>query len=212
MDSQVSHWLPDIDIAVVGEPRQFLSQMAEIALSSERFDVEHHRDVLGTVRFEGVNFRLREESHHRELGFQLIAHPDAPGRVAIEIRAQRWSPDPPTYTAYCEAARSLVGPLLTVLNRNNSTRYRLRIERQGTGRFKVSPYSSALLERFALLANTSSLHPLHWKRFYALVREGRQEIPETQLRASLIESGFSKTTAQKLAELYGHLWAFKRFR
>lgn len=212
MDAETSHWLPDIDINVAREPGAFLSQMADIGRASGRFDVEHLHDVLSTVGFDAVNFRLREEGLHRELGFQLLAYPDTPGRVAVEVRAQRWNPDPPTHAVYCEAARQLAGPLLTALSRNNSTRYRLRIERQGTARFKVSPHSKTLLERFALLANTSSLHPLDWKRFYALVREGRQEIPEAQLRGLLLERGFSKTAAQELAGLYGHLWAFKRFR
>ncbi|GAA0625323.1 hypothetical protein GCM10009422_22380 [Brevundimonas kwangchunensis] len=212
MDAETSHWLPDIDISVAGEPGAFLNQMADIGRASGRFDVELRHHAVGTIGFDAVNFRVREKGVHRELGFQLLAHSDTPGRVAVEVRAQRWEADPPTHAVYCKAARSLTGTLLTILNRNNATRYRLRIERLGTGRFKISPHSKTLLDRFALLANSSSLHPLDWRRFYALVREGRQEIPEGQLRASLVESGFSKTAAQELAELYGHLWAFKRFR
>lgn len=66
------------------------------------------------------------------------------------------------------------------------------------------------LRRIALLANTSSLHPLDWKRFYELVRESRQELPEAELRPLLAARGFSTAKAAELAELYGHLWAFKR--
>lgn len=212
MNLETSHWLPDIDIAVAGEPGTFLNQMADIGRASGRFDVDHCHDALGTVGFDAVNFRLREEGVHRELGFQLLAHPDTPGRVAVEVRAQRWDPDPPTYGVYCEAVRQLAGALLTTLNRSQSTRYRLRIEQWGSAQFKLSPRSKALFDRFALLANPSSLHPLHWKRFYELVREGRQAMPEAELRDLLHEKGFSKTAAQELAELYGHLWAFKRFR
>ena len=202
MDTEISDWLPGIDIAVSGDRGVFLSQMADIGRASGRFDVEHHRDA--------VNFRLRRDGPHWALGFQLLAPPDTAGGVAVEMRAQRWNPDPPTNAVYCEAARGLVSPLLTVLNRSQSTRYRLRIERFGSDRFKMSPRNKALLDRFALLANTSSLHPLDWKRFYELVRESRQELPEAELRPLLAARGFSTAKAAELAELYGHLWAFKR--
>lgn len=208
----MSHWLPDIDIAVGDGSAAFLNAMADVGRVSGRFDIEHHHDALGTIGFDAVNFRLRESSIHRELGFQLLAHPDTPGRVAVEVRAQRWAPDPPTHAVYCDAVRNLVSPLLTALNRSKSTRYRLRIERWGADRFKASSRTEVLFNRFAALANTSSLHPLDWRRFYDLVREGRQEIPEAHLRALLGERGFSKAAAQELAELYGHLWAFKRHR
>jgi hypothetical protein len=149
---------------------------------------------------------------HQELGFQLLASPNNPGRVTVEVSAGRWNPDPPTRAAYCEAARGLTGPLLTALNRINSTRYRLRIQRPEAGRFKISQRNLALLDRFALLANTSSLHPLDWKRFYRLVHESRQEIPEAEIRSLLIQRGFHRETALRLADLYAHLWAFKRLR
>lgn len=42
----------------------------------------------------------------------------------------------------------------------------------------MSERTTTLLERFTILANTSSLHFYDWQRFYALVREGRQEIPD----------------------------------
>jgi hypothetical protein len=69
-----------------------------------------------------------------------------------------------------------------------------------------------LLDRFAILANSFSLHPLDWRRFYGLVHEGRQEIPESKMRSLLIQRGFGEEKAMHLAELYAHLWAFKRHR
>ncbi|MET3835236.1 hypothetical protein ABIB58_000555 [Brevundimonas sp. UYEF29] len=212
MGAELSHWLPDIDIAVGDDRGAFLSRMADLGRASGRFDIEHHRDAGGTAGFDVVNFRDLEASPHRELGFQLLTRPDTPDRVAVEVRAQRWTPDPPTNAVYCDAARHLVSPLLTMLNRSHSTRYRLRIERSASDRFKLSPRNKVLVDRFALLANTSSLHPLDWKRFYELVRESRQEIPEAELRALLGARGFSTARSVELAELYGHLWAFKRLR
>ena len=154
MDTEISDWLPGIDIAVSGDRGVFLSQMADIGRASGRFDVEHHRDAVSTVGFDAVNFRLRRDGPHWALGFQLLAPPDTAGGVAVEMRAQRWNPDPPTNAVYCEAARGLVSPLLTVLNRSQSTRYRLRIERFGSDRFKMSPRNKALLDRFAPVSYT----------------------------------------------------------
>lgn len=208
----MTDWLPAIDIAIADEPGAFLVEIAELGRSSNRFDVEHHRDALGTFGFDAVNFRLREDGLHRALGFQLLAQPASPKRIMVEVRAQRWNPDPPNPEAYCEAARGLVGPLLTAFNRRHSTRYRLRIGQAGNGRFRMSARTKSLFDRFALLANASSLHPLDWGRFYELVREGRQQIPEAALRGLLRENGFSKVAAESLADLYGHLWAFKRLR
>src|SRR3546814_4415529 len=42
-------WLPTIDIAVSGEPRVFLEQMADIGLASGRFDAEHISIVLARL-------------------------------------------------------------------------------------------------------------------------------------------------------------------
>jgi len=206
------HWLPAIDIAIAGERADFLREMSEIGMASGRFDLERHFDSPGRAGLEVVNFRFREETPHTGIGFQLISRPDIPGRVLVEVRASRWSPDPPTQSVYCEAARSLVGPMLTAYNRAHSRRYRLRIERTDRDRFRLTPRSGALVERFALLANKTSLHPLDWRRFYALVSEGRQEIPEHEIRSLLIAKGFSRETGGRLAELYTHLWAFKRYR
>ncbi len=208
----MSDWLPDIDIAIEGEARAFLEQMANIGRASKRFDVEHHQDALGIAGYDAVNFRLRDSSPHQDLSFQLLTRPEAPSPVAVEVRAGRWDPAPPTYAVYCEAARGLAGPMLAALNRENSTRYRLRIERSTVGRFKTSQRTVLLLDRFALLANKSSLHPLDWNRFYQLVHESRQQIPEPEMRSLLGRRGFSRESAQNLAELYVHLWAFKRLR
>lgn len=205
-------WLPTIDIAIAGDAKDFLAHMADIGAASSRFRVERHLDRPGRAGLEVVNFRFQGDSPHEGLGFQLISRPDIPGRVMIEVRAERWVPDPPTRDAYCEAARSLASPLLSAYNHSHSTRYRLRIERANRDRIRLSARSAALLDRFALLANKTSLHPFDWRRFYELVSEGRQAIPEQEMRSLLIERGFSPDAAARLAELYSHLWAFKRFR
>ncbi|AXK41316.1 hypothetical protein [Erythrobacter aureus] len=76
--------------------------------------------------------------------------------------------------------------------------------------FRLSPNSKKLLDQFTILANTSSLHPLDWKRFYRLVKEGRQTIPGHVLRSELVRAGFTEAKAEELAAIYHHLREYKR--
>lgn len=204
--------LPAIDIAISVEPLLFLERMADLAEPAGMFRVERHSTSVGDRRMDVVNFRLQAASVHDDHGFQLITHDDRPGRVQVEMRASLWSPDPPTAAVYSEAAQTLAGDLLKQYNRDFGTRHRLRIGTpQGKG-FAMSERTATMLERFTILANTSSLHFYDWQRFYALVREARQEIPGHVFRARLIEAGFSGQRSAELAEIYAHLWAFKRLR
>lgn len=206
------HWLPDIDIAIGSASRSFLPEMADIGRGSGRFDVELHQELLGTVGFDVVNFRCREIHAHQDLGFQFISKDIDLRRVEVELRAFRWAPDPPTAFVYVDAAQSLVAPILTEYNRAYGTQYRLRVEKRSRSEFKISARTGALIDRFAVLANRSSLHPLDWERFYRLVEESRQEVPGPQMRAVLVGHGFSPEEAGRLADVYAHLWAFKHLR
>ncbi|ATW02112.1 hypothetical protein [Sphingorhabdus sp. YGSMI21] len=204
--------LPAIDIAVPIELSIFFERIAEIGNSSGNFKVEHFKGKEAGPDLEVVNFRSEKDSQHSGLGFQLIARKDIPQRVLLEVRARRWNPNPPTRAAYIDAARLLAGPLLKTYNQTNSARIRLRIEQAGQGRFSPSKRTAALLEHFTALANTSSLHPLDWKRFYTLIKESRQKIPENELRSILVRRGFPSETAEYLANIYKHLWKFRRFK
>jgi hypothetical protein len=106
----------------------------------------------------------------------------------------------------------MVTPLLSAFNRDRGARLRLRVEAEGAGGFRPSDRTVELLQRFIVCANTSSLHPLDWGRFYDLVREGRQQIPAGDLRARLIKGGFSNAKADHLVDVYEHLWTYKQRR
>lgn len=203
-------WLPWIDIAISIEPRRFLERMAVIGEQSGQFTVERHYDAIKNGALDIINFRYLGDSAHTGVGGQLIAQPDRPGRIGVEMRAEHWDPDPPARTTYCEAMETQLRPLLRIYNRTFSMRYRFRIQSSAPPPPRLSPLTMTLFDRFAILANTTSLHPLDWARFYGLVREGRQEISGYQLRSMLLNAGFSKTRSEELAELYVHLWNFKR--
>lgn len=201
---------PDIDIAIKVEPALFLERMMMLGERAARFTIEHHVDTLGGHRIDVVNFRLQEESVHEGHGFQLIARDENPKRVAVEIRAQRWQPDPPTRAVYEQSARDLLAPLLREYNRAYGTRHRLRIRSASGKGFRMSDRTRTLLGRFTILANTASLHPLDWRRFYQLVREGRQQIPGHILQEHLEKANFPLETARQLTDLYYHLTEYKR--
>jgi hypothetical protein len=184
--------------------------MAVIGEQTGQFTVERHYDAIKNGKLDIVNFRYLGSSPHTEVGGQLIGRDDIPGRVLVEMRAHWRDPDPPTRASYCTAASELMLPLLKIYNRTYDTRYRFRVQNTVLKAAKLSTRTKILFERFAVLANTVSLHPLDWDRFYALVREGRQELPGYELRAMLIARGFSNEKAEHLSEVYAHLWNFKR--
>lgn len=204
--------LPAIDIKVSVEPALFLERMIAIGRETEQFTIEHVDDWAGGMQMAVVDFRLRGKSPHAGHGFQLIAREETPDRIQVEMPAQRWSPEPPTRAVYEQSARELVGGLVRRYNGSFGTRHRLRIGAREARPFRLSPRSETLLDRFVTLANTHSLHPFDWRRFYALVREGRQEIPGHVLRERFERAGFAAETARELAQLYAHLWEFKRLR
>ncbi|WP_337287888.1 hypothetical protein [Candidatus Methylomirabilis sp.] len=188
--------------------------MADIAEKSGSFTAERHCDALGQEGFDVVNLRFTKPSPHSGLGGQLIVRPDAKnGTVEVEIRAERWSPnDPPSYETYCTAAKELIAPLLSSYNRQSHTRHRMTIFTKERLEPKLQPQSAKLFKRFTVLANTSSLHPLDWRRFYEFVRDSRSRLCEEDLARLLIKDGFPEQYAWHIAEIYGHLYEFKRLR
>lgn len=203
----VSLQLPDIDIAISEKPRSFLKRMARAGKTLGWFQNKTHFDTLGIKGLDVVNFKYLKESSHDEVGVQLIAQPDAPRRISVEVRAARWKPNPPTREIYCEAAETLVKPLLASYNRTYGKRIRLRIEKDGIP--KLTRRTDTLFRRFANLANKTNLHPLDWKRFYIFVKESRVELSEDAIASLLMGEGFTAERANDLSRIYRHLWAFK---
>lgn len=206
-------YLPPIHINVTGPSRRFLTKMADIAEKSRAFTVEQRFDALGYKGFDVVNLRLTRPSPHKGLSGQLIVQPDTKGAVAVEIRAERWSPnDPPSYETYVAEAKTLISPLLSVYNREAHTRHRMSVATKEKLEPKLPPQSTKLFKRFTALANKSGLHPLDWRRFYEFVRDSRMrtQLPDEDIARLLIKEGFSEQYARHIAEIYGHLWEYKR--
>lgn len=212
LDVYLGGFPPDIDIAVKVAERAFLERMAAIGEQRDLLTVEQHFGVLKDGKLDIVNFRYRGDSPHTGLGCQLLARDDSPGRILVEVRARHWDCEPISYEVYVKAARSVLSPVLQAYNSAFSTRYRLRIQKPGREGFRISSRTRYFFERFAIPANTSSLHIRDWERFYEFVRESRQELPEEQVCVLLRSYGFSDNKAVKMADLYRHLWRFKHHR
>lgn len=204
--------LPDIDIAVRKDSQAVIAAMADLAESDSSLIVERHAEPLGREGWHIVNLRSLRLSVHEDSGGQLIVRPDRTGRILVEMRALRWQPDPPSRDVYIRAARDLFAPLLSAYNKVNGQRYRMRIARVQKPKSFLFQRTQTLLDHFALLANQRSLHSLDWDRFYRFVKECHHELPMEAVRALLIEHGFSRDRADNLAQLYEHLWAYKRLR
>jgi hypothetical protein len=205
-------YLPPIQIRTTSPLRQFLTRMADIGEKSGAFTVERHFGALGDADFDIINFRSTKSSPHIGLGVQLISQYDVNDIIAVEVRAERWSPDdPPTYATYVAEAKALVGPLLSAYNRDANTRHRMSIARMKRLEPKLPPHSEKLFKRFALLANKSVLHPLDWGRFYEFVRSSRMRRPlyEEDMARLLMKEGFSVQYAKHIAGVYFHLCEFK---
>lgn len=209
MDANLTIALPDIDIAV-HDPRSTIDALASLAEADKSLTVERLDALFGYKEWYIVNFRSLKSGPHEQGGGQLIARPDQPGRVVVEMRAARWAPDPPTRGAYVTAARKLFGPLLRAYNQAYSCSCRLRVARPRKLGSSVSPRTRTLIDRFAILANPTSLHPRDWDRFYGIVKESRQEARKEDVRAILVGHEFSFERGDQLAELYEHLWAYKK--
>lgn len=176
-----------------------------------RLAIERHFDALGNTGFHIINFKDKNPLPETDIGGQLIAHPERPNRIAIEMRASHWSPDPPTRANYIAAARALFFPLLQTYNRQFGTRYRMRVSKAPRS-FRLPPQAEMLFSRFCIAANTSGLHELDWQRFYNFIRHSRAKVPEGTIRHLLMQAGFSDHYAERLADIYTHLWAFKQSR
>lgn len=206
--------LPSIDIAVRGSPRVALLAMAETARNLGVFQVDVEENFDGEEDFDIANLRFRGVCEHSEPRIQLVSRRNLVGRVAVQAYANGWMPDdPPTFTTYSQMARKLTRAILKAYNAAHSTRYRLRVQTQKSMVPKLPQASNDLFKRFVAQANTSSLHPLNWGRFYQFVSRSRAPpLHEEDMATLLNANGFVMEYAERIAAVYVHLCEFKAYR
>jgi len=178
--------------------------MVSIAESEPGVTVELHQDTFGKEGLHFANFFLPGFSENIRSGGQLIVRPGE-ARVFVEMRSAAWQSDHPTRNEYTQLSAK------RYLDRFYVPITKLSAHIIGCGsRVRALAISClrnrSVFEQFSILANTHTLHPLDWERFYLFVRNNRRELPEGTLRPLLIQKGFSSEMAQMLSDLYHHLW------
>lgn len=204
--------LPDIDFAIPESGRTFLEKISKTAESLGTFGVDLHFDARLRKGWHVLNLRYHGPSEHTAPGAQLLIEPDQVGRVHVELRAERWCPDPPTRASYADLAKMLIDPLLQAYNRSEKAHCRLRIEKLRRAQPPLPPQAAAAFERFMGACNKALPHVRDWERFYEFIRVSRREIPEEVMTSLLVKGGFSRERADSVAGIYRHVMAYKLWK
>lgn len=199
--------LPDISVRVDIPPHEFLKRLEPIARRLEDADVRKGCDTVGFEGWGSLIIDPRSPSPHKKLSCMVYAKPDSDDRVFIDLIADRWTPDLPTYDTYVDAARSVFKPLVKVYNKEYQSRLRLSIQPNTVKKFMLPQKTAQRLQSFIVLANTSALHPLDWNRFYefiAFCHAHHVKLSKDRLHRLLFEGGFDEEKAEHLSDIYRH--------
>jgi hypothetical protein len=203
--------LPPIHIVTADSAGCLLEALASASKGIVSFTVESIGRPSIAPELSVLNIKYHGATRHEGLGVQFIARDDEPGRISVEVRASRWAPlDPPSYATYVRAAKLLTLPVLSNYQAAHGKALRMRIPKLQDISLKLPPAAKKLFIRFAGAANTSSLHPLDWRRFYDFVRRSRfRPLDEAEMAQLLVEHEFTAKQARRIAEIYVHLCKFK---
>lgn len=198
--------LPNISIKIDTNPSEFLKRIESIASQTGDFQVRLHEDI-DSERFHVLNVTPEFSTPHKELFGQLIALPELNARVRVEMRASRWNPEPPSYDAYVESARSVFAPLLQLYNKSFHSRRRLTVQSKESLRPSLPPRANKFFNEFVVLANKNGLHPYDWERFYRFIyicSPRNIKLTRDDVKRLLILSGFSIQYADYLSDIFEH--------
>ena len=206
--------LPAISIKLDTTPGEFLRRMEALARElGEVIAVREERpegppEPVPTPR-EAAPLLLKpiELSQHRGLAGRLTPARGPAARIAAEVLAARWNPEPPTYAAYVAAARELFIPLLRQYNRKYHARLRLRIASRVATEPRLPPMSLQLFNAFADPANKSALRDRDWQRLYAFIGHitgHNVHLSRDDMHRLLVDAGFSVEHAADLADIFEH--------
>jgi hypothetical protein len=198
--------LPDIWITTDVENSIFLDRLEGIADATGQFRSEQ-KSAQGFGRGRYLHLYPLERSTHAGLGIQLIAYENEGRRVRVEMRAHRWTPDPPTYDVYVRAAKELIDPLLHTYNRSYHTRRRLGVQSKQSTDPSIPATVKPYFNSFVGCANMGMLHPNDWDRFYRFIRvchKKRVGLIESDIARLLTQAGFDEEYARQLGNVYDH--------
>ncbi len=199
--------LPAISIKLDTDPEEFLRRMETLAHELGEYIAAREEVVVDGQPSPSLWLKPILVSQHRELAGRLIVPKGSPGRVAVEVRAARWNPEPPTYAAYVAAVREVFAHLLRHYNRKYRTIRRLQIDSRGATEPHLPAMSLDLFNAFADPANKSALKDRDWQRFYDFIEHitgHNVQVTRDDIHRLLVGAGFSVEHAADLADIFEH--------
>lgn len=199
--------LPAISVKLDTDPEEFLRRMETLARELGEYIAAREEVVVAGQPRAALWLKPILVSQHRELAGRFILPGGTPGRVAVEVRAARWNPEPPTYGAYVAAAREIFTPLLRLYNRKYRTIRRLQIDSRGATEPSLPAMSLDLFNAFADPANKSALRDRDWQRFYDFIGHitgHNVHVTRDDVQRLLVGAGFSVEHAADLADIFAH--------
>ena len=199
--------LPRITIKLDTTPEEYLRRIETLAMEIGEYLVEAEWDVVDATKVTALKVRPILVTQHRELVGWIIPIPGPESRVSLEVRAARWHPDPPTYKAYVEAARSIFKPLMRYYNSKYNTSRKLQIQSRAATEPGLPLMASQVFDGFVEKANKSALRNKDWQRFYHFIFHCTAHnviISRDDIHRLLIHGGFSTEHAADLADIFEH--------
>ncbi|MFB0516854.1 MAG: hypothetical protein ACETWG_09675 [Candidatus Neomarinimicrobiota bacterium] len=199
--------LPRISVRIDTTPVEFLRRIETLARQIGEYIVETERDMVDASQVTALKLKPILVSQHRELVGWIIPAPGKADRVALEVHAARWNPEPPTYKVYVATARDIFKPLLHQYNRKYRTNRKLQIQSQAATEPSLPLVALQVFNRFADRANKSALSNRDWQRFYHFIwhcTAHNVHIARDDVHRLLVHAGFSVEHAADLADIFEH--------
>ncbi len=199
--------LPDIYIGISEPSRSFIQNFESLIKDEKEFSYNSVKDIDGYIDYDIMNVIPTNNLGNIELFGQLIARPEEKNKIIVEIRANKWNPEPTTYRSYVIAAKSIFKDLLKKYNSTYKKRYRLNIQSESNTKPKLPAGAKIIFDRFTHKANKSMLHPFDWRRFYTFIKychSNKVKIHHDDIMRLLVEENFSEKKALYLADIFHH--------
>ncbi|MCH7522115.1 MAG: hypothetical protein IIB42_10515 [Candidatus Marinimicrobia bacterium] len=192
--------LPHISIRIEIAPREFLRRFRQVALQSGEYLVE-----AVTVPTEELQLAPLLVTGHQGLAGSLRPDPHDIRRVWVNITAERWDPDPPTYQAYVEAAHAIFSPLLHSYNQAHGTTRRLNIPSLAHTEPQLPEIAREVFQAFVSAADKRGLKREDWSRLFDFIRHCTSynvALAERDLVRLLRLNGFERDHARDVARIF----------
>ncbi|MCH7529493.1 MAG: hypothetical protein IH972_08075 [Candidatus Marinimicrobia bacterium] len=192
--------LPHISIRIEIAPGEFLRRFRQVALQSGEYLVE-----TITAPTDQLQLAPLLVTGHKGLVGHLHADPNDIRRVWVNITAERWDPEPPTYQAYVEAAHAIFAPLLQSYNQAHGTTRRLNIPSLAQTEPQLPEIAREVFETFVAAADKRGLRREDWSRLFDFIRHCTSynvELAERDLVRLLRLNGFDEDHARDVARIF----------